>query len=1848
MNFVDNVLGHCRLCTRKDEVQDMVACDQCDRWFHYGCVELTCLPDKKEPWSCAKCRMDESIKKAQADELIQMKNKLANIALELEARAKAQKSSEIHATSMETELAHYKRELESKHKEEKDKRDVLLDIAQAIQLNKVKLENELVRKETAADDDSVAMYLKRQEMSLPQFSGNAREWPAFKKMFEATTEQGKYTSLENLIRLQKALGGPAAKAVQSMMLDQANVPQIMERLEKQFGQSKRVYKELRDDLERIRTGGHLAIVEISNGLENLIAHLTASNQMAYSNDPRLVEELVSKMSCDTQIKWLEVVESNAKQGNSVPSLKDLAKWLKPKADIHRELYNSNRAPIEKRNRVNVHSENNVRCYMCNGTHRLRECQKFGKMSVQNRRQEILKLRVCPLCLFRHKGNCNFQRNCGINGCNEHHHRLLHIPRDIHNQGSRPERRQITASGEPTEPRPETSNLHEEQRAQVFYQIIPVTLKNKNCEVETYAFLDPGSSLTLIDEGVAEELELEGVRDPLKIKWTQNVSREEKTSRRVKLKIKGNSDNEFTLTNVRTASNLHLPVQTVNYDNLADKYPFLANLPIKNYKNAQPKLLIGLNHSHLLYPLERRAMGVNEPIAIKTKLGWLIFGNIKHTAQAEHLMVIQEDDKMNDLMQRYFSVEDFGVKIPEKLPETKNEIRAKEIINKTLKYTGEKYEVGLLWKEDDTHLPESYIQAYKRLQNLEAKLKKDPELKNWTNNTIADYVTKGYARKLTPKEKEEWAGEIFYLPTFIVVNKNKTPPKPRLVFDAAAKSWGISLNDALLAGPDATTSLFGVTTNFREGAIASAGDVQEMFSQVGISLEDQKKQCFLYRDCDDSREPDVYVMQVMIFGSTSSPACAQAVKNYNASLYAETKPKAVKAIIKQHYVDDYIDSFDTPQEATQTIKDVMEIHDKAKFFIRNFVSNSKEVLASLPKNRVQVDKIKTFEDKESEGEKVLGMYWDTSKDCIQYQLKFNRLPVDVRHEIRKPTKREVLSFVMSVYDPMGLIANLTIHGRILIQELHKETSDWDAEISERSYNQWKQFLEIIKEAPKVCTKNRRETKPALQDKGKGQKAPPIKRKRKVVNQPVEIHRINHHREYEDGDIGPVSANRKRKVEGELPSANLTMDQRAGKNFNSWGKRCKVDIDKVKELRDRMNSKQKPRNVTNKTKIHVPWYMTIIMVLFFITAALGQYPTGLIAYDCASPEVNMTSYSLLDVTSCIPSTKNLSISEVPIQVLQRSSKGSTMVYQCKMIIKRSIRHCGMHSHTSDYERGYSYIVKEFTPDECRRTQLTGAIPLTLSAGLLELKRNHTTRGETLVVGSVWASSCSGGVYKTPEYTWINALVYFEYEIALYNYMATIDNENDQIMLRHGLVCPYSHGKCLDSEDGYSTWDVSLNQRCEDTDFEVIYEGKVNKTINIEGNKPNPHAVYTSISDSHLFSIRTKDTAKICRYKGYSTDHPRIFILEEAEFKSPFARRPSSARNHDIFTYFNSKITLVENYVGQKLDDVYNTVMTEMCKLDKALLETKLTLARINPTEFVNSIMKRTGFSAVVAGEVLHVLECKPVYVQPFASERCYQELPVKFGNVTMFLTPVTRTLQMRGTEIECTPLLPAKFQFGGRWYTFDGKIRETTFPQKLATDIVTKWTYTPLPNLMESGIYDADSLKKMRTMIYDQGDRRIATNVVHKILTGQNPSKQGFHFEALMSEKLIDNMINKYWEKLVSLSSWLGNITSTAIGLYIIGRIIKFLVDTLMHGRILYDIYGFGWQLIASLWDSMTTFLTHRNTLKNIKKSTTRTYDVTTPEDGTNPSENTPLSDEEPQTVARAHPPAHPYVALTMPR
>ncbi|XP_065079199.1 uncharacterized protein LOC135702130 [Ochlerotatus camptorhynchus] len=67
---------------------------------------------------------------------------------------------------------------------------------------------------------------------------------------------------------------------------------------------------------------------------------------------------------------------------------------------------------------------------------------------------------------------------------------------------------------------------------------------------------------------------------------------------------------------------------------------------------------------------------------------------------------------------------------------------------------------------------------------------------------------------------------------------------------------------------------------------------------------------------------------------------------NAEEYADQFPDTARAIIENHYVDDYLDSVETVEEAVELIEEVKHVHSKAGMEIRNFSSNSSEVLERI--------------------------------------------------------------------------------------------------------------------------------------------------------------------------------------------------------------------------------------------------------------------------------------------------------------------------------------------------------------------------------------------------------------------------------------------------------------------------------------------------------------------------------------------------------------------------------------------------------------------------------------------------------------------------------------------------------------------------------------------------------------------------------------------------------------------------------------------------------------------------------------------------------------------------------------
>ncbi|XP_043947392.1 uncharacterized protein LOC122818011 [Drosophila biarmipes] len=302
-----------------------------------------------------------------------------------------------------------------------------------------------------------------------------------------------------------------------------------------------------------------------------------------------------------------------------------------------------------------------------------------------------------------------------------------------------------------------------------------------------------------------------------------------------------------------------------------------------------------------------------------------------------------DDTMEQMVEDYFEMESFGVKLAPQVA-VSDDARAQRILEDTTLKVVRHYQTGLLWKDDYAVLPRSYEMAHRRLINVEKKLKRNGQLVLKHDRIIKEYVSNGYARKLQQDEVAVTSDRLWYLPHF-VENPNK-PGKVRLVFDAAAKVGGTSLNSALDKGPQHYKPLPAVLFHFREGAVGFCGDIKDppsadptrgsVFPTIPLERWQRRSRPGCVRDERND-------------GAACSPSATHYVKTVNALKFRDSDPREVKAIIDHHYVDDYVDSFATESEAISVSTRVKEIHAEAGFELCQFSSSSPIVEADVKRD-----------------------------------------------------------------------------------------------------------------------------------------------------------------------------------------------------------------------------------------------------------------------------------------------------------------------------------------------------------------------------------------------------------------------------------------------------------------------------------------------------------------------------------------------------------------------------------------------------------------------------------------------------------------------------------------------------------------------------------------------------------------------------------------------------------------------------------------------------------------------------------------------------------------------------------
>ncbi|XP_032669690.1 uncharacterized protein LOC116843408 [Odontomachus brunneus] len=137
----------------------------------------------------------------------------------------------------------------------------------------------------------------------------------------------------------------------------------------------------------------------------------------------------------------------------------------------------------------------------------------------------------------------------------------------------------------------------------------------------------------------------------------------------------------------------------------------------------------------------------------------------------------------------------------------------------------------------------------------------------------------------------------------------------------------------------------------------------------------------------------------------------------------------------------------------------------------------------------------------------------------------------------------------------------------------------------------------------------------------------------------------------------------------------------------------------------------------------------------------------------------------------------------------------------------------------------------------------------------------------------------------------------------------------------------------------------------------------------------------------------------------------------------------------------------------------------------------------------------------------------------------------------------------------------------------------------------WKYTSPGELATSGIYSQADLEEFKDHILFPAERPSVLNTLARGMMGQATTIHGGSFMNLLDEAALEKLATSTWDRIWGKFLIFGNISAGLLGIVIIIRMIKLILDTILHGVALHSVFGCSLYLIGALWDSLTQLLLH---------------------------------------------------------
>ncbi|KAL0803354.1 hypothetical protein ABMA28_017417 [Loxostege sticticalis] len=917
------------------------------------------------------------------------------------------------------------------------------------------------------------------KLDIPLFHGNYNTWVSFKDLFNEAIH--KNTSLSNAQKMQflkSKVKGEAERLIQHLQISSDNYLVCWEILNNRYNNTKLIFTSHMNILFGLPNMQQQSLGLIKKMYDTTTECLHAIKNLGIDIstwDPILVHILSQKLDTETHKDYIE----SLKNSRELPNLQEFLDFMESKftslessrrkqdsapqkthsqqqlSATRKTFHNfNNRQNNHGLNNYNIQSNNHgatrnsgnppvvkslhvssIKCPLCKNPHGIYNCRFFLQMPIEKRYFTINRLALCTNCLFTHNGNaCNSTKTC--HKCGGQHNTLIHEACVV-NANTTPGSSTATSSRAAADSKYETkhvvnaSHVSPNDYSEILLATALVNVKAADGSSHTLrALIDQGSQISLITEQAAQMLKLKRERCHGVIYGVGQ--RENNCKGKLNITCTSMYNNYKFTAEVIIMNSLikNLPNKTFT----RPSWPVIQNINLADpefYISRPVDLLLGADiYSNILLGGIIKSDNASQPMAQQTHLGWLLCGN----ARTYHCNVIINN--LEDIKQ-FWEVED----IEEEGDLSQEDIMCmKHYQENTERNIDGRYVVRLPMRPNfQTELGTSKTKAIAQFRNTERKFERQEKLAQAYKTFMKEYSDLNH---MTPARNDSSLD--YYLPHHGVERVESTTTKYRVVFNASAKtSTGRSLNDLMYTGPNLQHDLQSLLLKWRQYTYAFTADIEKMYRQILVNELDQHLQKIIWRESPE-QPLESYQLTTVTYGTKAAPFLAMMTLRKLAADEQAKYPNAAKIVEQSFYMDDLVHGAYSIEQAKKQIEELNNLLKSGGFNLRKWSANNETVLENITKKENSDETVFNF--KTENESKTLGLCWNSTNDTFTFKCNIKKLTC-------KPTKRNLLSEISKLFDPLGWIVPISTKLKIIFQNVWKENTHWDEQVSDDIYELW---------------------------------------------------------------------------------------------------------------------------------------------------------------------------------------------------------------------------------------------------------------------------------------------------------------------------------------------------------------------------------------------------------------------------------------------------------------------------------------------------------------------------------------------------------------------------------------------------------------------------------------------------------------------------------------------------------------------------------------------------------------------------------------------------------------------------